>query len=222
MSFFKRLRNAFRKKTGTSTKFKGRRIRVDRPKGGRGSYQTMRMKKNSDFDNLKMDLGIKKRNKVYFRDLAERSERSKQALADMRRRRKKRNDKKADDTTDTKPTEEVTNVTENTGNETTTLDNDTNTALTNVENISNQTFDNTDNISNYFDNTATSVNTAAAQEQNQASALTTSVGEAEDDAISYMTSGTGSNILTSAQGLLGGDDEDEDDPFNRRRTLIGA
>jgi len=218
MSFFKRLRNAFKKKTGTSTRFKGRKIRVDRPKGGRGSYQTMRMKKNSDFDNLKMDLGIKKRNKVYYRDLAERSEKSKQALADMRRRRNKRRDRNNNNTTT--ETTETTTTDENTNG--TTLDETTNTALTNVENISNQTFDNTDDITNYFDNTATSVNTAAGQEQNQASALTTSVGEAEDDAISYMTSGTGSNILTSAQGLLGGDDEDEDDPFNQRRTLIGA
>lgn len=224
MSFFKRLRNAFKKKTGTSTRFKGSKIRVDRPKGGRGSYKTMRMKKNSDFDNLKMDLGIKKRNKVYYRDLAERSEKSKQALADMqaRRRRDRRRARKNDDTTTTSETEEVTNVTENTGNNTTTLDANTDAALTNVENISDRTFNNTDDITNYFDNTATSVNTAAGQEQNQASALTTSVGEAEDDAISYMTSGTGSNILTSAQGLLGGDDEDENDPFNRRKTLIGA
>jgi|TARA_B100001093_G_scaffold486635_1_gene522141 hypothetical protein len=108
---------------------------------------------------------------------------------------------------------------------TTTLDNDTNTALTNVENISTSTFDNTDNISNYFDNTATSaVNTAAGIGTNMASALTTSVGAAEDEAISYMDSGTASNVVNTggAQGLLGGDDEDDDDPFNRRKTLIGA
>jgi hypothetical protein len=108
---------------------------------------------------------------------------------------------------------------------TTTLDNDTNTALTNVENISTSTFENNDDTSNYFDNTLTSaVNTAAGQDTNMASALTTSVGAAEDEAISYMKSGTGSNVVNAggAQGLLGGDDEDDDDPFNRRKTLIGA
>jgi len=169
-----------------------------------------------------MDVGLRERDNQYYGNLANRQEASQKALADMKRRRDKRRDQnKSNDTTETAPTEEVTNVTENTS--TTTLDPTTDTALTNVEDISNQTFSNNDNISNYFDNTATSaVNTAAGQEQNQASALTTSVGEAEDEAISYMTSGTGSNILTSAQGLLGGDDEDEDDPFNRRKTLIGA
>ena len=188
-----------------------------------GKYSGSRAKKNSSLDNLKMDLGIKPKNQAYHRDLEERNRKSKQALKEHLERRK-RDRRRARKNDDTKPTEEVTNVTETTetNTNTTTLDPATDTALTNVENISNQTLNNTDNISNYFDNTATSVNTAAAQEQNQASALTTSVGEAEDDAISYMTSGTGSNILTSAQGLLGGDDEDEDDPFNRRKTLIGA
>lgn len=107
---------------------------------------------------------------------------------------------------------------------TTVLDETTDTALDKVEEISERTFNNTDNITNYFDNTATSlVNTAAGQKQNQASALTTSVGEAEDEAISYMTTGTASNVLNpgGAQGLLSSDD-DEDDPFNRRKTLIGA
>jgi len=125
--------------------------------------------------------------------------------------------------------------TEDTTNNTTVLDETTDTALKSVEKISDQTFggsdssnesgvDNTDNISNYFDNTVTSlVNTAAGQEQNQESALATSVGEAEDEAISYMTGGTASNVLNpgGAQGLLS-DDDDEDDPFNRRKTLIGA
>ena len=147
-----------------------------------------------------------------------------------------------------KPDEETSN---DTTDETTVLDETTDTALDTVEEISEATFGGsntsndsgseqtfgdgqeeqeegevnpTDDIANYFDNTLTSVNSAAAQQQNQASALTTSVGEAEDDAISYMTSGTGSNILNpgGAQGLLAGDDKDEFDPFNRRKTLIGA
>ena len=108
-----------------------------------------------------------------------------------------------------------------TTDDTTVLDPTTDTALDTVEDISTRTFDNTDNISNYFDNTATSVATAAGQEQNQASALTTSVGEAEDDAISMMTTGTLSNIQTTPQGLLT-DEEDDEDLFRKRRTLIGA
>ena len=109
--------------------------------------------------------------------------------------------------------------------EETVLDEESDAALDDVEDISDSTFDNTGDTSNYFDNTLSSaVNTATGIDTNMASALTTSVGEAEDEAISYMKSGTGSNVINAggAQGLLGGDDEDEDDPFNRRKTLIGA
>ena len=224
-NFFRRLRDSFRRRAPT------RRIRdssasqmavnMAAADGSRDRYRN-RSALGRAASDFAMDVGLRERDNQYYGNLANRQEASQKALADMKRRRDKRRDQnKSNDTTETAPTEEVTNVTENTS--TTTLDPTTDTALTNVEDISNQTFSNNDNISNYFDNTATSaVNTAAGQEQNQASALTTSVGEAEDEAISYMTSGTGSNILTSAQGLLGGDDEDEDDPFNRRKTLIGA
>ena len=225
-NFFRRLRNSFTRRAPT------RRIRdssasqmavnMAAADGSRDRYRN-RSALGRAASDFAMDVGLRERDNQYYGNLANRQERAQQEQARLRDRRRKRNDEKAEaraETTATPETEEVTNVTENTS--TTALDPTTDTALTNVENISNQTFDNTDNISNYFDNTATSVNTAAAQEQNQASALTTSVGEAEDEAISYMTSGTGSNILTSAQGLLGGDDEDEDDPFNQRKTLIGA
>ena len=223
-NFFRRLRDSFRNRSATRRTPRERaRQRTGAEDAVRRGQVTRRTGLDAIVSDVAMDTGLRPRDTEYYSRLNERQERSQQALADMRSRRRRRNDDKADDTT--KPTEEVddfdTDTNNDTNTNTTTLDPTTDTALTNVENISNQTFDNTDNISNYFDNTATSVNTAAGQEQNQASALTTSVGEAEDDAISYMTSGTGSNILTSAQGLLG-DDEDEDDPFNRRKTLIGA
>ena len=119
----------------------------------------------------------------------------------------------------------INNDDDDDNDEETVLDEESDAALDDVEDISDSTFDNTGDTSNYFDNTLSSaVNTAAGQDTNMASALTTSVGEAEDEAISYMKSGTGSNVINAggAQGLLGGDDEDEDDPFNRRKTLIGA
>lgn len=172
-----------------------------------------------------MDIGAIPEDNQYKARLPIRKEAAQIALQEhqeRRRRDRRRARQTDDDTTDTTTTETTTSDDDTTNTNTTALDENTDTELTNVENISEQTFDNTENISNYFDDAATSVNTAAAQQQNQASALTTSVGEAEDDAISYMTTGTGSNILTSAQGLLGDDDEDEDDPFNRRQTLIGA
>jgi len=133
--------------------------------------------------------------------------------------------------TATRLADEVSNYSSSINNEddggggTTVLDDATNTSLTNVEGISGTTFDNNDDTSNYFDNTLTSaVNTAAGIDTNMASALTTSVGAAEDEAIGYMDSGTASNVVNTggAQGLLAGDDEDEFDPFNRRKTLIGA
>ena len=233
-NFFRRLRNSFRRRT-TPRKSPTRRMRessgaqmavnMAAADGSRQRYQSKSAlgRAASDFA---MDIGAKKKDNQYFANLPKRQEASQKALADMRRRRKKRNDDKADDTTDTTTTTTETTTTDDdtTNTNTTTLDENTNTALTNVEDISDRTFNNTDNISNYFDNSVTSVNTAAAQEQNKASALTTSVGEAEDEAIEYMTTGTGSNIVNpgGAQGLLGGDDEDEDNPFNRPKTLIGA
>ena len=225
-NFFRRLRDSFRK-----PRFSNRQKTKMRSGAAKRAMQKKGMKERTGFDAIKADIvgdfNPSKRDLDYQARLSKRQERSQQALADMRRRRKKRNDKKADDVTDTttETTETTTTDDDTTDTNTTTLDETTNTALTNVEEISDKTFNNTDDVTNYFDNTATSlVNTAAGQEQNQASALTTSVGEAEDEAISYMTTGTAANVLNpgGAQGLLGGDDDDEDDPFNRRKTLIGA
>jgi len=107
-----------------------------------------------------------------------------------------------------------------TTDDTTVLDETTDTALDTVEDISKVTFTNTDDISNYYDNTVTSDFTAAGAQTNMESALTTSVGEAEDDAISNMTKGIKGNVLTTAQGLLSGDDEE--DLFRKKRSLIGS
>ena len=219
--FFRRLRESF------SNSKKARETRNKKMREAKAELDKGNVTPRTGFDAVRadvaMDFGAAEKDTEYFSRLGKRQERSQQALADMRDKRRKRNDEKADDTTDT--TTNTTNTTETTTadddtDNTTTLDTDTDTALTNLENISNQTFDNTDNISNYFDDTATSVATAAGQEQNQASALTTSVGEAEDDAISMMTTGTLSNIKTTPQGLL--TDEEDEDLFRRRRTLIGA
>ena len=178
--------------------------------------------------DLKMDLGIIEKDDQYFSNLASRNQASQDALQKMKDNRSDKNDKKAEDAaaaTATSETEETEKPIDEEEVKTTVLDEETDAALTNVEDISEKTFNNTDDISNYFDNTATSaVNTAAGIDTNMASALTTSVGEAEDEAISYMDSGTASNVTNTggAQGLLAGDDEDEFDPFNRRKTLIGA
>jgi len=227
-NFFRRLRDSFRKPKFSNkqkTKMrsgaaKGAIARMDKQGKDTSKFKPTGFAKikadvAGDFNPSKRDLGYQAR-------LSDRQEGAQKALDDMKRRRNKRRDRN-NDTTATAETEEVTNVTEETAE--TTLGEDTNTALTNLENTSTATFENNNDISNYFDNTATSaVNTAAGIDTNMASALTTSVGEAEDEAISYMDSGTASNVTNAggAQGLLGGDDEDEDDPFNRRKTLIGA
>lgn len=185
--------------------------------------------KNSALDDFLMDIGAKDKNQAYYRDLEDRQIASQQALADMKDNRSDKNDAKEEAAAEAEAEEEEEGNEENSG---TVLDEGTNEALEEVEDIADNTFgggqeegevDPTDDISNYFDNTASSVNSAASQQQNQASALTTSVGEAEDEAIEYMTTGTSSNIFNpgGAQGLLS-DDDDEDDPFNRKKTLIGA
>lgn len=231
-NFFRRLRDSFRRRTNTSRNRTSQRTasanarRAATEDGSEARYRN-RSALGRAASDFAMDVGLTQRDNQYYANLANRQERSQQALADMRDRRRRRNNKKDDDVTDitTTTTETPTTDDDDDVNTNTTLDANTDAALTNVENLSDKTFNNTDDVTNYFDNTATSlVNTAAGAEQNQASALTTSVGEAEDEAISYMTTGTAANVLNpgGAQGLLGGDDEDEDDPFNRRKTLIGA
>lgn len=105
--------------------------------------------------------------------------------------------------------------------DTTVLDETTDSKLDTVEDISTRTFENTGDINNYYDNTVTSDFTAAGAQTNMDSALTTSVGEAEDDAISNMTKGIKGNVLTTAQGLLS-DDDDEESKLRNRRSLIGS
>jgi len=185
--------------------------------------------------DLKMDMGIIEKDDQYFSNLASRNQASQDALNKLKENKSDRNKAKA--AASAEEAEEAEAEEEEEVNEEeeadTVLDEETNEALEDVEEIADDTFgggqeegevDPTDDIANYFDDTASSVNSAAAQDQNIASALTTSVGEAEDEAISYMDSGTASNVVNTggAQGLLAGDDEDEFDPFNRRKTLIGA
>ena len=173
--------------------------------------------------DLKMDLGIIPKDNQYYANLENRQQDS---LAALNKQKDKKNKPKVDD----KPVEEVDDTedtSEDTTDDTTVLDEETDAALDDVEDISDSTFDNetNDQTSNYFDDTLTSaVNTSAGQDTNMASALTTSVGEAEDEAISYMQSGTAANVVNTggAQGLLAGDDEDENDPFNKRKSLIGV
>jgi len=229
-NFFRRLRESFTRRAPT------RRIRdssasqmavnMAAADGSKEKYDNLNPIAKAAQD-LKMDVGLTQRDNQYYGNLANRQEASQQALADMNRRRDRRRDRTTDDTTDTTTTTTETTTTDDDTDDTTVLDPVTDTALDTVEDISDVTFDNdtNDNITNYFDNTATSaVNTAAGIDTNIASALTTSVGEAEDEAISYMDSGTAANVVNTggAQGLLAGDDEDEFDPFNRRKTLIGA
>jgi len=188
---------------------------------------------NSALQDLQMDLGIIDKNQAYYRDLEDRQIASQDALNKLKENKSDRNKAKAAAAAEEAEAEAEEEVNEEEEADTV-LDEETNEALEDVEEIADDTFgggqeegevDPTDDTSNYFDNTATSaVNTAAGIDTNIASALTTSVGEAEDEAISYMDSGTASNVVNTggSQGLLAGDDEDEFDPFNRRKTLIGA
>jgi hypothetical protein len=58
-------------------------VTVDQPKGGRGSEGLYSKPKNSALDDLQMDLGLKPKNDVYYRDLAERQARSQAMMEQM-------------------------------------------------------------------------------------------------------------------------------------------
>ena len=76
-------------------------VTVDQPKGGRGSEGLYSKPKNSALDNLQMDLGLKPKNDVYYRDLAVRGAKSRALMEEMMSSR--RDDKPRS----TAPTEEV-------------------------------------------------------------------------------------------------------------------
>lgn len=69
----------------------GNKTKVDAPKGGRGSEGVMSKPKNSMMDDIKMDLGIMPKNDVYYRDLADRTRRSQEAMERMMASKKEDN-----------------------------------------------------------------------------------------------------------------------------------
>lgn len=176
--------------------------------------------------DVQMDLGIIPKDNQYYANLDDRQERSQQAMQDMLDRRNKKDNKRQNERMNQEAEEEVEEVSEETG---TVLDEGTNEALEEVENIADDAFGGgSDAADNQQDNTGGDADvggvqnemSAEGQVEAQEEALADSAGPAEDEAIGYMTSGTGSNILTSPQGLLA--DDDDEDVFNRKKTLIGA
>lgn len=214
MSFFDRIKKAFSRKTGVSTKTNsGSKIRVSKPKGGRGSYQLQQKPKNSAFSDLKMDLGITPRNDVYYRDLADRNAASQKALADMKARRAKKNDRKnaitaTDTTTDTDITTttdpDITNVgTSATSTVTPPPDPGPPVVLT-------DTFDSSGNQTSGINTAASGVIEA---EQIRAAAD----GPSEAAVGETATKGRRATIQTTPQGLLGTPAK-----TRRRRSLMGG
>jgi hypothetical protein len=68
--------------------------------------------------------------------------------------------------------------------------------------------------------TAAQVGTAAGGQAEATAAMQTSVGQAEDEAISFYEKGRRSTILTRATGLLS--EQAQEGTFRRRRTLVGS
>jgi len=219
MSFFDRIKKAFSRKTGTSTRTNsGRRIRVDKPKGGRSGsdafYKLQQKPKNSAFTDLKMDLGITPKNDVYFRDLASRNEASQKALADMKARRAKKNDRK-NAITDTDTT-----------TETTTTDTDTDTDITDVGTSATSTVTPPPDpgsptvLTDTFDssgNQTSGINTAASGVIEAEQIRAAADGPSEAAVAETATKGRRATIQTTPQGLLGTPAK-----TRRRRSLMGG
>lgn len=225
MSFQERIKKFFSRNTGASKSStpanvssrtnSGGKIRVDKPKGGRGSYQLMQKPKNSAFTDLKMDLGITPKNDVYFRDLAARNEASQKALAAMQERNKEKKDKK-NAITETDTTTETTTTTET---ETDPDINDVGTSATSTVTpppdpgppaVITDTFDSSGNQTSGISTAASGVIEA---EQIRAAAD----GPSEAAVAETATKGRRATIQTTPQGLLGSEAK-----TRRKRSLMGG
>jgi hypothetical protein len=217
MSFFDRIKKAFSRKTGVSTKTNsGSKIRVSKPKGGRGSYQLQQKPKNSAFSDLKMDLGITPRNDVYYRDLADRNAASQKALADMKARRAKKNDRKnAITATDTTTDTDTTTTTTTTDPDITNVGTSATSTVTPPPDpgppvVLTDTFDSSGNQTSGINTAASGVIEA---EQIRAAAD----GPSEAAVGETATKGRRATIQTTPQGLLGTPAK-----TRRRRSLMGG
>tara|TARA_R100000541_G_scaffold26188_2_gene35721 strand:+ start:1936 stop:2535 length:600 start_codon:yes stop_codon:yes gene_type:complete len=186
------------------------------PTGGGGGAprgSTMSAPANSAVDDFLMDTGLKKKNDVYDRDLAERRARGAAANEELIRRDDNDSAAVSAPVVDTAVT---TTTTADTG---TVLGETVDTSLTEVETIGDQTFGDDRDFTGDATGTA-SVGTAAGGQAQFDAASATSVGEAEDAALEMMKKGRRSTILTKPGGLLG---SGEDDGKTRlRRSLIGG
>jgi hypothetical protein len=177
-------------KASTTTN-SGDKITVSKPTGGRGSETVMSKPKNSAIDDFLMDIGAKPKNDVYYRDLADRQERSRAAM--QQAMSSSDNDGPAPvppRSPGPTPRPPVIDEPE------TVLPTEVHTPLTTVEDISVQTF------------------TPAADFSPDVS-----VGQAEDEALELMKKGRRATILTKPSGLLGSGEEEG--KTRRRRSLIG-
>lgn len=177
-------------KASTTTN-SGDKITVSKPTGGRGSETVMSKPKNSAIDDFLMDIGAKPKNDVYYRDLADRQERSQAAM--QQAMSSSDNDGPAPvppRSPGPTPRPPVIDEPE------TVLPTEVDEPLTTVEDISVQTF------------------TPAADFSPDVS-----VGQAEDEALELMKKGKRATILTKPSGLLG--TGEEEGKTRRRRSLIG-
>ena len=178
-------------KASTTTN-SGDKITVSKPTGGRGSETVMSKPKNSAIDDFLMDIGAKPKNDVYYRDLADRQERSQAAM--QQAMSSSDNDGPAPvpprSPGPTPRRDDLRDAPE------TVLPPEVDEPLTTVEDISVQTF------------------TPAADFSPDVS-----VGQAEDEALELMKKGKRATILTKPSGLLG--TGEEEGKTRRRRALIG-
>ena len=224
MSFRERIKKFFSRNTGASkssspanvsSKSKsGGKIRVDKPKGGRGFQNVQNKPKNSAFTDLKMDLGITPKNDVYFRDLADRNAASQKALADMQAKNKKKKDKK----------NAITET--DTTTETTTTDTETDTDITDVGTSATSTITPPPDpgppavLEDTFDssgNQTSGINTAASGVIEAEQIRAAADGPSEAAVAETATKGRRATIQTTPQGLLGTPAK-----TRRRRSLMGG
>jgi hypothetical protein len=161
-----------------------------------GKFSSSTAPKNSALDDLQMDLGMKPKNQVYFRDLEDRQKRSQEAMNNLGKDIFGRPASDDSPAPAPEPTPEIPAVAE-------------------APEVPQAPVMTTAEVQAPVKDEETGVGTAASGEAEAAKIIAEAGGEAEEKVADMATKSRRSTVQTSAQGLL------TEAPTRKRRSLMG-